>query len=40
MRRLRFVVLDRLGSPKMLEDPDASLLVAAFEAVRGGEVAV
>jgi 3-dehydroquinate synthase len=37
--RLRFVVLDGLASPKMLEDPDPSLLEAAFAAVRGGEVA-
>jgi 3-dehydroquinate synthase len=35
--RLRFVVLDGLASPKMLEDPDPALLVAAFAAVRGGE---
>ena len=32
--RLRFVVLDALASPRMLEDPDPSLLVAAFEEVR------
>jgi 3-dehydroquinate synthase len=39
--RQRFVVLDALASPRMLEDPDPSLLVAAFEEVRkdrGGEV--
>ncbi|GAC1610044.1 MAG: 3-dehydroquinate synthase [Mycobacteriales bacterium] len=39
--RLRFVVLDGLAKPRMLEDPDPSLLVAAFEEVRkdrGGEV--
>ncbi|MDX6224929.1 MAG: 3-dehydroquinate synthase [Frankiales bacterium] len=35
--RLRFVVLDGLASPKMLEDPDPTLLVKAFEAV--GEAA-
>jgi 3-dehydroquinate synthase len=32
--RLRFVVLDGLAKPRMLEDPDPSLLVAAFEEVR------
>ncbi len=32
--RLRFVVLDSLGRPRMLEDPDPSLLVAAYEEVR------
>jgi 3-dehydroquinate synthase len=32
--RLRFVVLDGLARPRMLEDPDPSLLVAAFEEVR------
>ena len=39
--RLRFVVLDGLARPRMLEDPDPALLVAAFEEVRkdrGGEV--
>jgi 3-dehydroquinate synthase len=36
--RLRFVVLDGLASPKMLEDPDPALLVEAFAAVRDGEV--
>jgi 3-dehydroquinate synthase len=39
--RLRFVVLDALARPRMLEDPDPSLLVAAYEEVRkdrGGEV--
>ena len=39
--RLRFVVLDGLAKPRILEDPDPSLLVAAFEEVRkdrGGEV--
>ncbi|MCA1712965.1 MAG: 3-dehydroquinate synthase [Actinobacteria bacterium] len=39
--RLRFVVLDGLARPRMLEDPDPSLLVAAYEEVRkdrGGEV--
>jgi 3-dehydroquinate synthase len=35
--RLRFVVLDGLASPKMLENPDPALLAKAFEAV-GGEV--
>ena len=38
--RLRFVVLDGLARPRMLEDPDPSLLVAAYEEVRkdrGGE---
>jgi 3-dehydroquinate synthase len=29
--RLRFVVLDGLAQPRMLEDPDPSLLVAAYE---------
>jgi 3-dehydroquinate synthase len=29
--RLRFVVLDALAKPRMLEDPDPSLLVAAYE---------
>ena len=32
--RLRFVVLDALASPRILEDPDPSLLVAAYEEVR------
>ncbi len=32
--RLRFVVLDALGKARMLEDPDPSLLVAAYEEVR------
>lgn len=32
--RLRFVVLDALASPRILDDPDPSLLVAAFEEVR------
>jgi len=32
--RLRFVVLDGLARPRMLEDPDPSLLVAAFDEVR------
>ena len=32
--RLRFVALDGLAKPRMLEDPDPSLLVAAFEEVR------
>jgi 3-dehydroquinate synthase len=32
--RLRFVVLDGLAKPRMLEDPDPSLLVAAYEEVR------
>jgi 3-dehydroquinate synthase len=32
--RLRFVALDGLARPRMLEDPDPSLLVAAFEEVR------
>jgi len=32
--RLRFVVLDALGRARMLEDPDPSLLVAAYEEVR------
>lgn len=39
--RLRFVVLDALASPRILEDPDPGLLVAAYEEVRrdrGGEV--
>ncbi len=31
---LRFVALDGLAKPRMLEDPDPSLLVAAFEEVR------
>jgi 3-dehydroquinate synthase len=29
--RLRFVVLDGLAQPRMLEDPDPSVLVAAYE---------
>ena len=33
-RRLRFVVLDALARPRMLEDPDPTLLVAAYEEVR------
>ena len=32
--RLRFVVLDALASPRILDDPDPGLLVAAFEEVR------
>jgi 3-dehydroquinate synthase len=32
--RLRFVVLDALASPRILEDPDPGLLVAAYEEVR------
>jgi 3-dehydroquinate synthase len=32
--RLRFVVLDGLARARMLEDPDPSLLVAAYEEVR------
>ncbi len=32
--RLRFVVLDALAKPRMLEDPDPGLLVAAYEEVR------
>jgi 3-dehydroquinate synthase len=39
--RLRFVALDGLARPRMLEDPDPALLVAAFEEVRkdrGAEV--
>ena len=32
--RLRFVVLDGLGKARMLDDPDPSLLVAAYEEVR------
>ena len=32
--RLRFVVLDGLAKVRMLEDPDPSLLVAAYEEVR------
>jgi len=39
--RLRFVVLDGLARPRMLEDPDPALLLAAYEEVRkdrGAEV--
>lgn len=32
--RLRFVVLDELASPRILDDPDPGLLVAAYEQVR------
>ena len=32
--RLRFVVLDALAKPRILDDPDPGLLVAAFEEVR------
>ena len=32
--RLRFVVLDALASPRILDDPDPGLLVAAYEEVR------
>jgi len=32
--RLRFVVLDALAAPRILDDPDPGLLVAAFEEVR------
>ena len=35
--RLRFVVLDALASPRILEDPDPSHLVAAWEEVRRGK---
>jgi 3-dehydroquinate synthase len=34
-RRMRFVVLDGLASPRLLDDPDPRLLVAAFSAVAG-----
>ncbi len=36
--RLRFVVLDALARPRMLEDPDPSLLVAAYAEVRRDRV--
>ena len=32
--RLRFVVLDALAKPRILDDPDPGLLVAAYEEVR------
>jgi 3-dehydroquinate synthase len=32
--RLRFVVLDALAAPRILDDPDPTLLVAAYEEVR------
>ena len=32
--RLRFVVLDALASPRILDDPDPGLLVAAYEEIR------
>ncbi len=32
--RLRFIVLDALARPRVLDDPDPTLLVAAFEEVR------
>ena len=32
--RLRFVVLDALAKPRILDDPDPGLLVAAFEEIR------
>ncbi|MEX2289860.1 MAG: 3-dehydroquinate synthase [Mycobacteriales bacterium] len=32
--RLRFVVLDALAAPRILDDPDPTLLVAAYEQVR------
>ena len=32
--RLRFVVLDALAAPRILDDPDPGLLVAAYEEVR------
>ena len=32
--RLRFVVLDALASPRILDDPDPGLLVAAYQEVR------
>ena len=32
--RLRFVVLDSLASPRILDDPDPGLLVAAYEEIR------
>jgi 3-dehydroquinate synthase len=31
--RLRFIVLDALAQPRVLDDPDPSLLVAAYSAV-------
>jgi 3-dehydroquinate synthase len=37
--RLRFVVLDALAKPRMLEGPDPALLVAAFEEIRRDRVA-
>ena len=38
--RLRFVVLESLAGPKMLENPEPSLLAAAFEAVSRGQEAL
>ena len=32
--RLRFVVLDALASPRILDDPDPGLVLAAYEEVR------
>jgi 3-dehydroquinate synthase len=38
--RLRFVVLEGLARPRMLEDPDPALLSAAFDEVRSGKEVV
>ena len=34
--RLRFVVLSELGQPRILDDPDPALLVAAYSEVAAG----
>jgi 3-dehydroquinate synthase len=36
--RLRFVVLDALASPRMLEDPDPAVLREAYDRVSGRKV--
>ena len=37
-RRMRFVVLDDIGSPRRLDNPDPGMLVAAFSAVAEGDI--
>jgi 3-dehydroquinate synthase len=34
--RLRFVVLEGLARPRMLEDPDAAMVTAAYKRIQGG----
>ena len=35
--RLRFVVLDALAKPRILDDPDPSLVAAAFSTIAKGD---